>query len=280
MDIEKNLEVWGHQYEWPESGEEWSESWGGSEAQWYGCLLPRLRRFLPASRIVEIAPGHGRWTHFLLEHCDSYIGVDIAQSCIEACTKRFAGAAADFRVTDGTTLTGVADRSIDLGFSFDSLVHAEEPVLRGYLEEFARTLSDEGVAFIHHSNMGAHLQRRTRVLKQRAFAAKVPGPGRIVQYALPKFARTWQEHGRATSVTAEAFASWAAEAGLVCVAQETLNWGQELTIDCISVVVRPDSTWARPNVIVRNTSFMEEAASTNRVATAYLSLVNRRGTSG
>jgi len=54
------------------------------------------------------------------------------------------------------SLAVAADRSIDLVFSFDSLVHAERDVIGGYLNEFARVLADDGVAFIHHSNTGAY----------------------------------------------------------------------------------------------------------------------------
>ena len=50
----------------------------------------------------------------------------------------------------------VADRSVDFAFSFDSLVHADAEVLDAYAAELARTLAPDGVAFIHHSNLGAY----------------------------------------------------------------------------------------------------------------------------
>jgi hypothetical protein len=48
----------------------------------------------------------------------------------------------------------IADRSIDLALSFDSLVHAEADVLSSYLAQLATKLRSDGVAFIHHSNFG------------------------------------------------------------------------------------------------------------------------------
>src|SRR6266852_9871119 len=35
-------------YDWKDAGEEWSEPWGSSAAQWSGTILPRIRDFLPA----------------------------------------------------------------------------------------------------------------------------------------------------------------------------------------------------------------------------------------
>ena len=86
--ITENREHWGGTYDWPEDGGEWSDPWGGAEAQWYGCLLPRIFPFL-GGRILEIAPGLGRWTQVLQGHCTSLIGVDLAQSCVGRCQERF-----------------------------------------------------------------------------------------------------------------------------------------------------------------------------------------------
>ena len=120
-----NKKWWGTDYDWSEAGDEWSKPWGGPEAQWYGSLFPRVHRYLPASEIVEIACGYGRWTQFLREGCDHLTGVDISQVCVDACTERFAGdERLRFVTNDGATFPGVADTSVDLVFSYDSLVHA------------------------------------------------------------------------------------------------------------------------------------------------------------
>ena len=84
--IEENVYKWNEDYSWQSGGEPWSAPWGSSSAQWYGCIYPRIQRFLPAPTILEIAPGFGRWTEFLLSHCDTLIGVDVAPKCVEACT--------------------------------------------------------------------------------------------------------------------------------------------------------------------------------------------------
>jgi hypothetical protein len=76
--INDNERFWGHAYDWSSSGEEWSAAWGSSASQWYGCLLPRIRSFLPAKRVLEIAPGYGRWTQYLLPWTGQYDGVELS----------------------------------------------------------------------------------------------------------------------------------------------------------------------------------------------------------
>ena len=155
--IEENLDRWDADYDWGEGGEPWSKPWGDATAQWFGCLYPRVRRFLPAETILEIAPGFGRWTEFLLGQCDTLIGVDVTPKCVEACRKRFSDRPqARFETNDGCSLPMVDDSSVDFAFSFDSLVHVEAEVLAGYLGELARVLRPEGVAFLHHSNYGTY----------------------------------------------------------------------------------------------------------------------------
>ena len=77
-------------YDWKEAGEEWSQPWGSSAAQWAGTIFPRIRECLPAGTILEIAPGFGRWTHYLKDYCNELWAVDKSSDCIEACQQRFA----------------------------------------------------------------------------------------------------------------------------------------------------------------------------------------------
>lgn len=152
-DLDWNKTAWGSIYAWHDSGEEWSTAWGGSEAQWFGAIFPRLHRFLPARRILEIAPGFGRWTKYLIPVCDEFVCIDLSSKCVDACRDRFAAAGhAQFFVNDGHSLAEAKDESFDLVFSFDSLVHAEADVLTSYVPQVLRKLSPGGVAFLHHSN--------------------------------------------------------------------------------------------------------------------------------
>jgi hypothetical protein len=74
--VEWNLNQWGAVSNWANEGDSWSARWGGVEMQWYGSIFPRIQRFLPVETILEIAPGFGRWTQYLKEHCQSLIAAE------------------------------------------------------------------------------------------------------------------------------------------------------------------------------------------------------------
>lgn len=259
--VEQNRLRWGSTYGWTEAGEEWSRVWGGSAAQWNGALLPRLRPFLPTGTALEIAPGHGRWTQYLADQCERLVAVDLADSCVEVCKQRFADMPhVEVSRNDGRSLPMLADCSVDLAFSFDSLVHAEADVLAAYLGEFARVLAPEGVAFIHHSNLGEFRTLYSPYLRLPDLARRAAAKTRLIDY----------EHWRALSVSAPLVERMCAERGLVCISQELVNWGGRRLIDCISLIARPGSSRDRPQVVVRNPDFMAEARSIGRAASAYL----------
>lgn len=255
--IDQNRDVWAT-YAWPRQGDEWSSAWGGAAAEWYGTLLPRLRHWLPARTVLEIAPGFGRWTQFLKDLAEHLILVDVTERCILECRTRFASATnISYHVNDGRSLSMVENGSLNLVFSFDSLVHAEADVIEAYLLELAKKLAPDGVGFIHHSNIGAY-----------------PTPlllGRWLRRLTTPFARhpAWlprtrfiepNRHWRATSMTAALFATLCRTAGLQCRTQELITWESGLLTDCISVFTRADSRFARVNHILENQHFMAEAA--------------------
>jgi SAM-dependent methyltransferase len=243
--LSENKSMWDDLYAWPQQGDEWSAHWGGVSHQWWVTLFPRLQGYVPAGRILEIAPGYGRWTHFLKDLCGDLVAVDIAGGAIEHCRARFAADRhVSFHVNDGLTLPMVADGSIDLVFSFDSLVHAELDVMGAYLTEIAAKLTADGVAFLHHSNMGAYT------------------PGSYDPAGI---------HWRAVTVSAQAVEALAVRAGLSCVSQETLAWGNEVLLnDCISVITRAGSRWDRDNVRIDNPEFSSrEITASARLAAQY-----------
>ena len=238
-------------YEWTKQGEEWSAVWGGSEAQWFGAILPRIHAFVRTGTILEIAPGFGRRTTYLKKYCENLAVVDLTEDCIKACQQRFASDShINYYVNDGKSLAMIQDKSIDFVFSFDSLVHAEADVIEAYLNQLAIKLQPNGIGFIHHSNLGKY---------QQAFSLidKIPTEFRELVINRIFLAST---HWRAESMTAELFAEYCDRSGLHCVSQELVNWGtDELLIDCFSVFTPKNSIWARPNNVIENRDFMKEA---------------------
>ena len=258
-DLETNLTIWERSWDWSRAGEEWSDSWGGTPALWFAMLLPRLHAFLPAQTILEIAPGYGRWTQYLKDACEHLVVVDLAERCIEHCRERFADASnIDYHVNVGRSLEMVPDRSLDLAFSFDSLVHADADVIDAYLRQLARKLKPDGVGFLHHSNLGQY--GRLNALARRA-------PERVRRPLVRRGAFIDVYAWRAEDVSADGFAASCDAAGLACISQEKINWeqGHYLT-DAISVFTPRGARWERPRRVSRNPLFRRE---TRRLAYLY-----------
>lgn len=197
-------------YDWSRAGEEWSWFFGGTARLYQEVVLPRIRPYVPAKTILEIATGYGRITEWLLDELapgGALIGVDLVERCVSACQERFAGRPATFHVCDGLSLPMISDGSIDFAISWDSLVHAGPDILRAYLGELARVLTVDGAALLHHSNLAALRVSPTEV------------------------------HGRHPEMSARRFRALAVKAKLACT-QELLTWGDSPHLDCLSIVRR------------------------------------------
>jgi len=211
QDTSWNINAWNNKYDWNGQGEEWSAGWGSSFSQWLTTIYPRIGCFFPAESVLEIAPGFGRWSRFLIQGSSVFRGVDISEKCIEACKTRFADAThANFFVNNGKSLSVVSDRQYNFIFSFDSLVHVEMDVLQEYIGQIIGLLAPGGVAFLHHSNLGMYADGAIR-----------------------------NQHARATSVTAESVEKAIVEKGGHLLTQERLTWGESYILnDCFSLFAR------------------------------------------
>ena len=274
--IEENRRLWTT-YDWTGQGDEWSVGWGTTDMLWYGTILPRIQRFVPAAAIVEIAPGFGRCTQYLKGLCRHLTVVDLTERCIEACRDRFRhDAHITYHVNDGRSLKMIPDDSVDLVFSFDSLVHAEADVIEAYVGQLATKLRPHGVGFIHHSNLGAYVNRAT---------------GRLPFYIDN---RNNGSNWRADSMSATRFDELCQTAGLQCLSQEVIDfypefsfrWGRpggrfprvrrrivdrfgRILNDCFSVFARQRSVWDRPKTLLVNDHFMDEVRYLSRLSSLY-----------
>jgi len=235
-------------YDWKGAGEEWSQPWGSSAAQWTGTIFPRICECLPVGTILEIAPGFGRWTHYLKDYCNQLWAVDKSRDCIEACQQRFASHShVNCILNDGRSLSMIPDSSVDFVFSFDSFVHPDRDVVEAYLRQLRTKLKIGGKGFIHHSNFGEYFnsprERLPEILTKPLIKAKI---------------LDWAHH-RNPSMTADLFRALCEQNGLHCISQELVNWRGRRLIDCLSLFVRSDSVPVSSPKIVRNPNFMREA---------------------
>jgi SAM-dependent methyltransferase len=145
----------------------------------------------------------------------------------------------------------VDDASIDFAFSFDSLVHAESDAVSSYVSELARVLKPGGVAFIHHSNLGAIRRLLWTKVKCRMSGTSL------------------DLHGRASSMSADKMRAFAERSGMSCLQQELAPWEQSwpMLLDCMSTIVNRSG---KECVVIENHRFMEEAAAIKRIS-SYMS---------
>lgn len=286
--VEQNLFLWGKADGWKDDGDKWSVKWGSTELEWWTSIYPRIRQFVPASTILEIAPGFGRWTQFLKGFCQQLIAVDVSPACIERCKERFASdPQVHCYVNDGKSLAMVEDASVDFAFSFDSLVHVEADVVAAYLNELGKKLKPGGFAFLHHSNLRAY---SNSIWLPKTIGRPQPiGDGgksapmsrglwlrRRLQSKLTDWGLVNTFDNRAESMCAKVFREACDPAGLECRTQELVNWnhGPSL-IDCFSVVTPRNGRTRKPPRLSRNPHFMDEAERARRTAELYTSDLSR-----
>lgn len=166
--LEWNKAVWDKSYDWRLHGEEWDdfarycgvpyEKWKDSLARTF--LIANLRQ---SSEVLEIGPGHGRWSALLPNRipAGNLHLVDLSPNCIEYCRKRLESHRnVKYHVNDGRTLAAIEDKSIDFVWSFDSFVHIEEPEVRSYAKEFYRVMKPQSMGVIHHPGNPTEQQRQ------------------------------------------------------------------------------------------------------------------------
>jgi len=158
------------------------------------------------SYTVEIAPGHGRISQFLCKRSKVLHLVDVNQSCINACKKRFRGRRnIKYHVNNGYSLKCIASNKATFVVSWDSFVHFHRSIVDRYLSEISRILRVGGYGLLHHSNFSKRKNSWTRNPAWRAYMPK------------GHFNKLCGKHN------------------LTIVDQKIIPWGGKKNLDCISV---------------------------------------------
>jgi len=150
--LEENRKLWSGRDNW-KNDLKFGHKWGGANA-----LRQTLDRyffpFMPESalRILELAPGAGRFTAELLRLARSVDVVDINEDCLELCRERFSFYDnVGYFLTDGVDLSMLKGRKYELITSFGSFVHMWPEIVEGYLAQFPRLLTENGKVWLHHN---------------------------------------------------------------------------------------------------------------------------------
>jgi len=146
------------EYDWSAGGEEWTESAAWKDGLIQEILAPGVPK---ESVVVEIGPGAGRWSAVLRDRVARLILVEPSEAMLAVTRARFEGdPGVSWVLSDGASLPGVEDASVDAVWSFDVFVHLSANDVAGYLGEIARVLRPGGGATVHHAGRRERRARR------------------------------------------------------------------------------------------------------------------------
>ena len=111
-------------------------------------LYPYIR---PDHAALEIGPGGGRWTRYLLSF-GRVVCVDYHQELLNELSKNYRAPHLELVRNHGADLPGIAPASIDFVFSFGVFVHLDAPIRNAYLTAIKEVLSPGGCAVVQYSD--------------------------------------------------------------------------------------------------------------------------------
>jgi SAM-dependent methyltransferase len=105
------------------------------------------------STVLEIGPGGGRWTQFLLK-ADKLILVELNPEFFELLRETLPEEASKFVFyqTSGYELDGVESETVDFVFSFGTFVHIDAEGIAEYLRHLHRTMKPGAVGVIQYAD--------------------------------------------------------------------------------------------------------------------------------
>ena len=105
----------------------------------------------PQHRAVEIGPGGGRWTRYLLGFKELYL-VDYHAELQEELKENFKQPNMRFILNSGVDFPGIPERSIDFLFSFGTFVHLDVSLIEQYLQNMRPILTPTATVVVHYAD--------------------------------------------------------------------------------------------------------------------------------
>lgn len=120
--------------------------------------LEHITRYMFASQLVnskvvlDIACGSGYGSNYLSKAgAEKIIGVDISEETIEYCKKQYPDSGIEF-VQGSVEKIPLADKSVDIIVSFETIEHVDEKTQLNFLQEVKRVLRPEGIFVVSTPN--------------------------------------------------------------------------------------------------------------------------------
>ena len=117
---------------------------------------------------VEIGPGGGRWTQYLLGFRKLYV-VDYHAELLEELKRNFNKPNMEFIKNNGSDFPGVSEHSIDYIYSFGTFVHLDTPLIDAYLASMKPILKSGANVVLQYSD-------KTKIMgqKNKGFSENTP----------------------------------------------------------------------------------------------------------
>jgi SAM-dependent methyltransferase len=153
--------------------------WAGAERELDALLEPLGARLGRDDDVVEIGCGVGRLTHVIARRAATVRALDVSPRMLDRAREFGRGLGnVEWVLGDGTSLAGIADRSVDACVSHVVFQHIPDPAITlGYVREIGRVLRPGGWAAFQISNDPAIHGRRTGVEGLRIVWRAVRGSG-------------------------------------------------------------------------------------------------------
>jgi len=103
--------------------------------------------------VLELGVGGGKTAAILSAHAREVVCADISQKMLAATRKRLGEDGVRYVKLDGISLDDIAAHSIDVFFSFDTMVHIEPRDIFNYLTRVPRLMRGRRLCILHHANM-------------------------------------------------------------------------------------------------------------------------------
>lgn len=105
----------------------------------------------PDKQAIEIGPGGGRWTRYLLGF-GRLFAVDYHQELLDQLAAAYRAPHLVLLKNAGTDFPGIEPRSIDFVFAFGVFVHLDLPIIEAYLCSIRKVLRPDGNAVVQYSD--------------------------------------------------------------------------------------------------------------------------------
>jgi ubiquinone/menaquinone biosynthesis C-methylase UbiE len=105
----------------------------------------------PSTNVVEIGPGGGRWTRYMLD-AERIYAVDYHQELLDELRRTYDQENITLIKNNGDDFPGIPDESIDFLFSFGVFVHLDIDIIERYLINMRRVLKESANVVIQYGD--------------------------------------------------------------------------------------------------------------------------------